>query len=206
MSIPLYGFLEGDTLGLLMLAEETPENRAESRCQTGTHARVDVVLVVPQLVGELLALHRQRDRDDHIGKSPAELITSLVALVAQTEVRMGLPPADSADSADTTAGREDRYEVVTVRLTELGNRCHGLSGPHEFCRLRRLGRQPLQSVEDMLSIVHDGDAGTLGVAAGPVVLQQAAHEEHMAPMLQRGILRRIRAIDTGADNGNSAAT
>jgi len=95
---------------------------------------------------------------------------------------MGCCPADAAD---TPVRREDRDEVVAVRLAELGNRRHGRSGPHEFRCLRRLGYQPLQPVEDVVGVVRDGDAGALGVAAGPVVLQQAGHEEHMASVLQR---------------------
>ena len=43
----------------------TAASRFSSRART---LESDVVLVMPQLVGELLALHRQRDRDDDIGK------------------------------------------------------------------------------------------------------------------------------------------
>ena len=45
-------------------------------------------------------------------------------------------------------------------------------------------REPLQPIEHVVGVVHDGDAGTLCVAACPVVLQQAAHEEHVAAMLE----------------------
>jgi len=137
---------------------------------------------MPQLMGELLALHRQRDRYDDIRKPLAELAPGRLALEAQTEVRANRRPAHSAD---TPAGREDGDEVVAVRLTELEDRRHGRSGPHEFCRLRRLGCQALKPIEDMLSVVHDGDTGTLCVTARPVVLQQTTHEEDVASVLER---------------------
>jgi hypothetical protein len=62
------------------------------------------------------------------------------------------------------------YEVIAIRLTELKDRRHGRSGPHEFCQLRRLGGQALQPLEDMVGIVHDSNTGTLCVTARPVVL------------------------------------
>ena len=60
--------------------------------------------------------------------------------------------------------------------------------------------QPLQAAEDVASGVDDGDTRTLRVAAGPVVLQQAAHEEHMAavPKGEPGLHARaatVRGLD-----------
>ena len=89
---------------VLVLAEESPQDGGKPRAQPSAYARVDVVLVMPQLMGELLALHRQRDRYDDIGKPSAELTPGRVALEAQTEVRANRRPAHSAD---TLAGRED---------------------------------------------------------------------------------------------------
>ena len=88
----------------LVLAEESPEDSSKPLAQAGAHACVDVVLVMPQLMGELLTLHRQRDRDDDIGKPSMELTPGRVALEAETEVRANRRPAHSAD---TLAGRED---------------------------------------------------------------------------------------------------
>ena len=81
-------------------------------------------------MGELLALHRERDRYDDIGKLSAELVSSRIALEAQAEVGVNRRPAHSTD---TPAGREDWDEVIAVRLTELEDCRHGRSGPHEFC-------------------------------------------------------------------------
>jgi hypothetical protein len=52
----------GDRCGevRLMLTQETPQDCAKPRCQPVTHARVDVVLVVPQLMGELLTAQTPR--------------------------------------------------------------------------------------------------------------------------------------------------
>ena len=119
-----------------VLAEEAPEDGGKPRSHPSAYAFVNVVLVMPQLVGELLALHRQRDRDDDIGKPSAELIPCRVAWEAQTKLGVDRRPADGAN---TPAGREDRDEMVAVRLTELEDRRHRGSGPDEFRRLRRLG-------------------------------------------------------------------
>src|SRR3984957_9896017 len=78
---------------LFVLTQETPENCRKPVAQPGTEARIDVVLVVPGFVGELVAFHSQRDRDDDVGEPLTEVITSRVALVAQAEVRVGRRPA-----------------------------------------------------------------------------------------------------------------
>jgi hypothetical protein len=60
---------------LFVLAEEAPEDGGQPCFQPGTYVRVDVVLVVPQLVGELLALRCQCDGNDNVGESLAEFVT-----------------------------------------------------------------------------------------------------------------------------------
>ena len=71
--------------------------------------------------------------------------------------------------------------MVAVRLAELEDRSHGRSGPDKF---RRLRREPLQAGEHVVGSLHDGDTGTLCVVACPLVLEQAAHEEHVAAVLE----------------------
>jgi hypothetical protein len=68
---------------------------------------------------------------------------------------------------------------VVLVVPELEDRSHRRSGPDE---IRRLRREPLQADEHVGGGFHDGDAGTLCVVAGPLMLEQAAHEEHVAAM------------------------
>jgi hypothetical protein len=74
---------------------------------------------------------------------------------------------------------EDRDEMVAVRLAELEDRSHRRSGPDE---IRRLRRESLQAGEHVVGGFHDGDTWTLCVVVCPLVLEQAAHEEHVAAM------------------------
>ena len=162
----------------LVLPEKAPQHCREPDLQPPPHCRVRVVLVVPELVRELLALHREGDRDDDLRESPAVPVTGDTARVAEPVSGIDRPPADGTHAA---ARREDRDEMVAVRLAELEDRCHGRSGPDEF---RRLRREPLQPGEHVVGGLDDGDTGTLCVVACPVVLEQAAHEEHVAAMLE----------------------
>jgi hypothetical protein len=49
-----------------MLPEKAPQHGREPNLQSLPHSSVRVVLVVPELVCELLALHREGDRDDDL--------------------------------------------------------------------------------------------------------------------------------------------
>jgi hypothetical protein len=49
-----------------MLPEIAPQHSRETNLQPPPHPIVRVVLVVPKLVRELLALHREGDRDNDL--------------------------------------------------------------------------------------------------------------------------------------------
>lgn len=53
---------------VLVLFEEAPQHSSEPGPEPGAYARVDVVLVVPKFVSELLTLYRDGDRDNYVGK------------------------------------------------------------------------------------------------------------------------------------------
>ena len=159
-----------------MLPEKAPQHGREPDLQSPPHPSVRVVLVVPELVRELLALHRKGDRHDDLGESPAVRITGYAARIAEPVSEIDRPPADGTDAG---TGREDRDEMVAVRLAELEDRSHRRSGPDE---IRRLRRESLQTGEHVVGGFHDGDTWTLCVVLCPLVLEQAAHEEHVAAM------------------------
>lgn len=60
----------------LMLPEEAPQHGREPEFKPAPDLPVNVVLVVPELVCELLALDREGDRNDHISESPAVTVAS----------------------------------------------------------------------------------------------------------------------------------
>lgn len=93
----------------LMLSKKTPKHGSEPDLQPPPHCRVRVVLVVPELVCELSSLHRKRDRDDDISESPPACTVSATARIAEPVTRIDRSPAGTAD---TSAAREDRDEMV----------------------------------------------------------------------------------------------
>ena len=105
----------------LVLPEKAPQHGPEPDLKPPSYSRVRVVLVVPELVRELLVLHREGDRDDHLGQARAVLVTGNAAWVAEPVPGLGRPPADAAHPA---ARRKDRYEMVEVGVAELEDRGH----------------------------------------------------------------------------------
>jgi hypothetical protein len=67
---------------LLVLAQETPQHGGEPDLQPRLDIDIRAVLVVPKLVSKLLALDRERDRDDDVRKSRAVRSAGGVALEA----------------------------------------------------------------------------------------------------------------------------
>jgi hypothetical protein len=138
----------------LVLAEEAPQHGCEPDLQPPPYPSVNVVLVVPEFVRELLALNREGDWNDGLSESPAVPVVRDAAWVAEPVTRIYGPPAGGAYARAT---RENRDQVVTVRLAELEDRGHDRSGPDE---VRRLGREPLQASEHVIGRFDDSDPGT----------------------------------------------
>jgi hypothetical protein len=70
---------------------------------------------VPELVRELLTLHCEGDRDDDFSQSPAVSVAGDPTWVAEPVSGIDRPPAGGTY---TGSGREDRDEMIAVRLAE----------------------------------------------------------------------------------------
>ena len=100
---------------------------------------------------------------------------------AARESAVARPRAEPAASAALVRPRRICSARAHAPAAELEDRSHGRSRPDE---MRRIRREPLQADEHVIGCLNDGDTGTLCVVAGPFMLERAAHEEHVAAMLE----------------------